>query len=511
MLQRSQYVVERKSPESLCAEIIQKTAGHHVRISEFFAVQCGRLTEDAYFPIGAGDNPPATTTALRHRRSKRKAVYIDTSSCRYNVVRCASAKVGWEECHETGPVHVVWVDTSLSENRISKLPRGARINHFPGMTTICRKVDSARLLNKMKRLHPESYRFVPSTFFNYNDFLRTKKGVGGDKWYIVKPDSGCMGKGIRLTHAPKKEMFDNAVVQSYVADPLLIDGCKWDMRVYVLVLSVDPLKMYIYKDGFIRMCTEKYHAPNMANAENTLIHLTNYAIHKKSKKYNSNCKRSFEHLFQHIRGLGHDAEKLWDSISDLAVKTLLSVNEQLKYSYRAAFPGDEDTGGSCFEILGFDVLVDKHMQPWLLEVNHAPSFTCDSGLDYIVKAGLVEETMALLGVELDEEKFKGVPRTPEMKKELLRKFAKRKEEYEAAVVKKFSVIYPSRSETRDIEYDRLLSTIRELAPPPEASLVSPSLHLGLRRTHPSLRPPTEQHRNLTQRRALCPPPKLLRY
>eukprot|EP01059_Diplonema_ambulator_P032864 TRINITY_DN6642_c1_g1_i5.p1 TRINITY_DN6642_c1_g1~~TRINITY_DN6642_c1_g1_i5.p1 ORF type:complete len:395 (+),score=98.34 TRINITY_DN6642_c1_g1_i5:1115-2299(+) len=393
-----------------------------------------------------------------------------------------------------------------------KLPRGARINHFPGMIVICRKVDSARLLNKMKRLHPESYSFVPTTFFNYNDFLRTKKGVGGDKWYIVKPDSGCMGKGIRLSHAPKKEMFENAVVQSYVQDPLLIDGCKWDMRVYVLVLSVDPLRMYIYKDGFIRLCTEKYHPPTLANADNTLIHLTNYAIHKKSKKYSTNCKRRFSYMFDHIRGLGFDPNKLWDSISDLAVKTLLSVNEQLKYSYRAAFPDESNTGDSCFEILGFDVLIDRKMNPWLLEVNHAPSFTCDTILDYEVKSGLISEAVRLLGVELDDEKMRAVPRTPEIRKEMLKRFAKRKEEHEASVVKKFSLIYPSRSEARGVEYDKLLTTIRERAPPPEAALVSPSAQLScLKRSHPSLRHPADLHRNLTQRRGLCPPPKLQRY
>jgi tubulin polyglutamylase TTLL6/13 len=35
----------------------------------------------------------------------------------------------------------------------------------------------------------------------------------------------------------------------------------------------------------------------------------------------------------------------------------------------------------CFEILGFDVLIDKNGTPWLLEVNHAPSFNCDTALD----------------------------------------------------------------------------------------------------------------------------------
>lgn len=35
----------------------------------------------------------------------------------------------------------------------------------------------------------------------------------------------------------------------------------------------------------------------------------------------------------------------------------------------------------CFEILGFDILVDEKLNPWLIEVNHTPSFTCGSPLD----------------------------------------------------------------------------------------------------------------------------------
>ena len=46
----------------------------------------------------------------------------------------------------------------------------------------------------------------------------------------------------------------------------------------------------------------------------------------------------------------------------------------------------------CFEILGFDVLIDADTKPWLLEVNQAPSFQTDSALDYQVKKALMKDT-----------------------------------------------------------------------------------------------------------------------
>jgi tubulin polyglutamylase TTLL6/13 len=79
---------------------------------------------------------------------------------------------------------------------------------------------------------------------------------------IVKPDGGCQGKGIVLTNDPASQGFDSscssAVAQAYLDKPFLIDGFKFDMRVYVLVTSIDPLRVYLYDEGIARFCTAPY-------------------------------------------------------------------------------------------------------------------------------------------------------------------------------------------------------------------------------------------------------------
>ena len=88
---------------------------------------------------------------------------------------------------------------------------------------------------------------------------------------IVKPDQMSQGKGIYLTHQldelplPTQPLTQNQklkqpkfVVQEYLRDPYLIDGLKFDIRLYVLVLSADPLKLFLYKDGLVRFGTIKY-------------------------------------------------------------------------------------------------------------------------------------------------------------------------------------------------------------------------------------------------------------
>jgi tubulin polyglutamylase TTLL6/13 len=77
---------------------------------------------------------------------------------------------------------------------------------------------------------------------------------------IVKPDCMSKGDGIFLTQSLDKLQEDQTtyVVQEYMQDPYLIDGLKFDFRLYVLVLSADPLKIFLYKDGLVRFATKQY-------------------------------------------------------------------------------------------------------------------------------------------------------------------------------------------------------------------------------------------------------------
>lgn len=52
----------------------------------------------------------------------------------------------------------------------------------------------------------------------------------------------------------------------------------------------------------------------------------------------------------------------------------------------------------CFHILGFDIMLDHKCKPYLLEVNHSPSFSTDSPLDEKVKGELIRDTIQMLGL-----------------------------------------------------------------------------------------------------------------
>ena len=69
----------------------------------------------------------------------------------------------------------------------------------------------------------------------------------------------------------------------------------------------------------------------------------------------------------------------------------------MSHIYRSCQPDDYDNA-MCFQILGFDIMIDNNFKPWLIEVNQSPSFETDSPLDEKVKKNLLVQTIKLLGL-----------------------------------------------------------------------------------------------------------------
>ena len=69
------------------------------------------------------------------------------------------------------------------------------------------------------------------------------------------------------------------MISKYVHNPHLIDGYKYDLRIYVLVTCFDPLRIFLFKEGLARFATEKY-TNNSKFLNKRYIHLTNYSVNK---------------------------------------------------------------------------------------------------------------------------------------------------------------------------------------------------------------------------------------
>ena len=113
------------------------------------------------------------------------------------------------------------------------------------------------------------------------------------------------------------------------------------------------------------------------------IHLTNYAINKDSPKYVFNeslenlshgHKKSLAEFFQTLKGQGLPAHEYWSDIKDIIAKTMIAGQPHLQHEYRVAQPHNI-ASNMCFEILGFDFMIDDRNKVYLLEINYTPSFS----------------------------------------------------------------------------------------------------------------------------------------
>ena len=132
---------------------------------------------------------------------------------------------------------------------------------------------------------------MPLTFIlpkEYVDFLETFSELedkeGKFNYWIMKPAAMSRGRGISLVNDISQVTYgEPMVMQKYIKNPLLLNGYKFDLRVYVLVTSVNPLEVFLYKEGFGRFSTVPYTLdPN--DKANKFIHLTNVSINKYNLK-----------------------------------------------------------------------------------------------------------------------------------------------------------------------------------------------------------------------------------
>ena len=159
------------------------------------------------------------------------------------------------------------------------------------MYALARKNLLAKNLIAMQKYFPKEYNFFPKTWLLPGDIKNFKEQFNyrKAKTFIVKPEASCQGKGIFLTrNADFYQVGEHYVAQRYLHKPFLIDNLKFDLRIYVLITSVIPLRIFIYNEGLARFATQEYVSPIGSNLGNLCMHLTNYAINKESEKFQEN-------------------------------------------------------------------------------------------------------------------------------------------------------------------------------------------------------------------------------
>ncbi|XP_064003965.1 tubulin polyglutamylase TTLL7 isoform X1 [Pogoniulus pusillus] len=371
-------------------------------------------------PLTLSSELPYQSTIKRKARKKKNGVITaNVAGTKYEIVRVVIREMGFVKTRdEDETANLIWSDSAVQQEKIAELRNYQRINHFPGMGEICRKDFLARNMTKMIKSQPQEYSFIPRTWIfpaeytQFQNYVKELKKKRRQKTFIVKPANGAMGHGISLIrNGEKLQAQDHLIVQEYLDKPFLMEGYKFDLRVYILVTSCDPLKVFLYHDGLVRMGTEKYHPPSDSNLSQLYMHLTNYSVNKHNEHFerdeteDKGSKRSIKWFTEFLETNNLDVSKFWSDISELVVKTLIVAEPHVLHAYRMCRPGQAPGSDSvCFEVLGFDILLDRKLKPWLLEINRAPSFGTDQKIDYDVKKGVLLNALKLLNIRTSDKR-----------------------------------------------------------------------------------------------------------
>lgn len=304
--------------------------------------------------------------------------------------------------------NILWMITSLNSYVYEGLNEYQKINHFPWSYELTRKDWlTNNVVDMQEKFGHAPFNIIPDSYVipeEYTDFYvhynELKKEAPYKNLWICKPQASSQGKGIFITDDVHDiDRSEKWVVSRYIHNPLLINSHKFDLRIYVLITSYEPLRIYVYQEGLTRFASEPY---SSGTKFNKFSHLTNYSINKKNTNFVQNqdlehddfgFKWSLSALWGHLEQIGIDMDLLWSKIYDLIIKSVISVEEKVL----AGIEKHWTHRSNWFEILGFDVLIDSELKPWLLEANLSPSLSSDSPLDFKIKSNLITDAFNIIG------------------------------------------------------------------------------------------------------------------
>ncbi len=141
-------------------------------------------------------------------------------------------------------------------------------------------------------------------------------------------------RGIKIQKIEDLDLkTSGSFVQEFVHDPLLIDGYKFDIGIYTMITSIDPLRIYVYNgDCLIRFCPKKYYPFDQTDRDKYVVHddyKPTWEVPTLSKLY-SDLKYTFkETLNTHIRSeKGQEAvDKLWKTMYEVIIEVYLNKEE----------------------------------------------------------------------------------------------------------------------------------------------------------------------------------------
>ncbi|VDK71121.1 unnamed protein product [Litomosoides sigmodontis] len=277
-----------------------------------------------------------------------------------------------------------------------------KVNHFPGAFHMGRKDRLWQHINEMIALWGTAeYHIMPTTYVLPRDIKKLKAYLHDNprKVVILKPPASARGTGISIAsnikQIPKKTSL---VAQHYIERPLIVNSAKFDLRLYVYLTNLDPLRIYLYNDGLVRFASIPY-SSSISSMSNKFMHLTNYSINKLAESAGERTtpvpKWKLSEFWAYIAEYV-DVNVIKLKITDIIIKAVLACESHIRMHQKkhSLFTF------TSHELYGMDILLDDTLRPWLLEVNISPSLHCSTPTDIAIKTTLAKNVLNLCGIQI---------------------------------------------------------------------------------------------------------------
>jgi len=272
---------------------------------------------------------------------------------------------------------------------------------------------------KMNEIFPDDYNFMLETFSfpedkkiinkKFKNYKFNNNPKNNDVW-LIKPKLGSLGLGMsilkNITNIKKE-----CLITKYLINPHLIKGFKYDLRIHGLVTSVKPLKIYLYDEGLVRVASEKYDPKKI---DNEFSFLTNLYINRKNKKkfiYPKNLSNIEDSNLWNLAAFKRyckrnniNYDKLYDDFGDIFIKMVLSVREKIIDNIKL----NKLSSSNFYHVIGFDIIYDENMKPYLLESNRRCGLRDDNDAEKYYTHNIVADTINLVGVRIMNKEDKSL-------------------------------------------------------------------------------------------------------
>ena len=189
---------------------------------------------------------------------------------------------------------------------------------------------------------------------------------------------------------------DIIIIQKYIEKPFLYNGRKCDIRIWVLISH--KMDVYIFKEGHLKASSVNYNINN----NNSFIHLTNYSLQKYNEnfsKYETGNEISFEIFQQYLNTLGDKSF----NFKEIIIPKFKNIIELTTKSSKNLI--NQKNKNHCFEIFGYDFMMDEDKNIYLIEINTNPGLEISSEIIEILVPRMIDDALRITVDELFKTEY----------------------------------------------------------------------------------------------------------